>query len=109
MDDAQPPTAAGRPKPPVDRKRRGVLGAIFGTVVGWGFATLGATVAIWSAGTARFMFPNILTEPPQRFKVGFPGQYPPGYVETRFKEQYGIWLGHGLAIVISYLPSVYAL
>lgn len=94
-DEPETRSASDPSKPSVDGKRRGVLGLIFGTVVGWGFAALGATVAIWSAGTARFMFPNVLTEPPQRFKVGLPSQYPPDYVETRFKEQYGIWLVHG--------------
>lgn len=81
--------------PPADRRRRGIVAALLGTVVGWGFSLLGATVAIWTAGTARFLFPNILNEPPQRIKVGLPSDYPPGRVETRFKERFGIWLVHG--------------
>jgi len=88
--------APEKPQPQVDQRRRGVLAAVFGTLLGWGFAALGATVALWSAATARFMFPNVLTEPPQRFKIGPPGNYPPGRVETRFKEQHGIWVVHGV-------------
>jgi cytochrome b6-f complex iron-sulfur subunit len=38
------------------------------------------------------MFPNILTEPPTRFKVGFPGDFAPGQVETRFIPQFGVWV-----------------
>jgi cytochrome b6-f complex iron-sulfur subunit len=46
-------------------------------------------------GTARFMFPNILTEPPSRFKVGFPDTFAPGQVETKFVAQYGVWVVNG--------------
>lgn len=84
------------PGPAVNHARRGLLRAVFGTLLGWGFATLGATVALWSAATARLLFPNVVTEPPRRFKIGPPGNYPPGRVETRFKEQHGIWVVHGV-------------
>jgi len=78
-----------------DQRRRGILRTIFGTLIGWGFSALGAVVGLWSAGTLRFLFPNTLAEPSQRVKVGLPGQYPPGHVETRFSKQHGIWLVHG--------------
>ena len=39
----------------------------------------------------RFMFPNVLTEPPSKFKIGFPGDFPPGVVDEKFKAQFGIW------------------
>ena len=35
----------------------------------------------------RFMFPNVLTEPPSTFKVGFPADFAIGVVDTRFKER----------------------
>jgi cytochrome b6-f complex iron-sulfur subunit len=97
---------AEKPQPVGDTTRRGILRAIFGTVAGWGFAALAFTVALWSAGAARFMFPNALTEPPNRFKVGFPGDYPPGRVETKFKQQYGVWVVHG---AYQGKPQIYAL
>ena len=88
-------TAASEPKrPAVDGRRRGLLGVLFGSVMGLGFAALGLTGALWTLATGRFMFPNALREPPGRFKVGFPGDYPAGHVETRFKEQYGVWVIH---------------
>ena len=43
-----------------------------------------------------FFWPNILTEPPNRFRVGFPGDYPSDHVETRFKEQHGVWVVNGV-------------
>jgi cytochrome b6-f complex iron-sulfur subunit len=38
------------------------------------------------------MFPNILREPPSKFKVGFPDAYAPGPVEEKFKAQFGVWI-----------------
>jgi cytochrome b6-f complex iron-sulfur subunit len=57
-----------------------------------GFSSLAVTMLLWVLGTARFMFPNILTEPPTRFKVGFPDEYAPGQVATKFKAQFGVWV-----------------
>ena len=38
-------------------------------------------------GTLRFLFPNVLSEPPSKFKVGFPDSYEEGKVVERFKDQ----------------------
>ena len=57
-----------------------------------GFVSLAATNILWGFGMLRFMFPNILREPPSRFKVGFPDQFPPGQVETKYKAQFGVWV-----------------
>lgn len=80
----------------VDTQRRGLLGTIFGSAMGLGFAALGAASGLWAMAAGRFMLPNVVTERPSRFKVGFPGDYPPGYVETRFKDQFGAFVIHGL-------------
>ena len=79
----------------VEVPRRGLLRAVFGSFLGLGMAALGATGGLWALITGRFMMPNVLTEPPSRFKVGFPGDYPPGYVETRFGEEHGVFVIHG--------------
>jgi cytochrome b6-f complex iron-sulfur subunit len=42
--------------------------------------------------TMRFMFPNVLFEPPTVFKAGFPDSYKPGDVDERYKEKYGVWV-----------------
>jgi cytochrome b6-f complex iron-sulfur subunit len=55
----------------------------------WGAFSAASAAAL--AATGRFMFPNVLNEPPQQFKVGFPNEYGIG-VDERWKEKYGIWL-----------------
>ena len=57
-----------------------------------GFTALSGSLALWTLGSVRFMFPNILREPPSRFKVGFPDQFAPGQVEEKFKAQFGVWI-----------------
>jgi cytochrome b6-f complex iron-sulfur subunit len=67
-------------------------GALFGSSLAVGFTSLAVTHLMWLLGFARFMFPNILIEPPTRFKVGFPDQLAPGQVETKFIPQFGVWI-----------------
>jgi cytochrome b6-f complex iron-sulfur subunit len=55
----------------------------------WGAFSAASVAAL--AATGRFMFPNVLNEPPQQFKAGFPNDYGMG-VDERWKEKYGIWL-----------------
>src|SRR5437016_4853712 len=55
----------------------------------WGAFSAASAAAL--AATGRFMFPNVLNEPPQQFKVGFPNEYGMG-VDERWKEKFGIWL-----------------
>jgi cytochrome b6-f complex iron-sulfur subunit len=69
-----------------------IFGALFGSSLAIGFSSMAATFSLWTLGTARFMFPNVLTEPPSRFKVGFPSEFPPGMVEEKFKAQFGVWV-----------------
>ena len=42
--------------------------------------------------TARFMFPNVLFEPPPTFKAGFPSEIQMGQVDERFKQKFAVWL-----------------
>jgi cytochrome b6-f complex iron-sulfur subunit len=58
--------------------------------VGW-VAFSAATTASLIA-TARFLFPNVLFEPPQAFKAGFPGEYNVGEVDTRWKDAFSVWI-----------------
>ncbi len=68
------------------------VGMFFGSALAVGFTTFTITNLLWLLGLARFMFPNILTEPPTKFKVGFPGDYAPGQVETKYIPQFGVWV-----------------
>jgi len=83
------------PKPPADEQRRGVLGMIFGSVAALGFTALGAAGGLWAAATARFMMPNVVNRPSSKFKVGPPADYPRGFVETKYKQRYGVWVVNG--------------
>jgi cytochrome b6-f complex iron-sulfur subunit len=65
---------------------------MFGSFLGIGFTAMTATFGLWTLGVARFMFPNVLMEPPSRFKVGFPSNFAPGQVETKFIAQFGVWI-----------------
>jgi cytochrome b6-f complex iron-sulfur subunit len=56
----------------------------------WSF--FAASAAAGLTATGRFMFPNVLTEPPSTFKVGFPSDFAIGSVDTRFKEKYRVWV-----------------
>jgi len=42
--------------------------------------------------TARFMFPNVLFEPPPTFKAGLPNEIQIGQVDERFKQRFAVWL-----------------
>lgn len=89
------PRTTNKPRPAPEPTRRGLLRAMFGSLAGLGFTALGVAVGLWTAATARFIMPNVITEPPKRFKVGLPADYPPGHVETRYKQQHGVWVVHG--------------
>ncbi|HWB11035.1 MAG TPA: Rieske 2Fe-2S domain-containing protein [Pirellulales bacterium] len=72
--------------------RRTFLAFAVGSFLGAGFTALAATGGLWTLCTARFMFPNVLIEPPSKFKVGFPSDFAPGMVEEKFKAQFGVWV-----------------
>ncbi|MSO57172.1 MAG: ubiquinol-cytochrome c reductase iron-sulfur subunit [Acidobacteria bacterium] len=59
--------------------------------IGLSWGAFSAACAAALAATGRFMFPNVLNEPPAQFKVGFPNEYGIG-VDERWKDKYGIWL-----------------
>jgi cytochrome b6-f complex iron-sulfur subunit len=85
-DYAKPKTAAAKVvvASADDLERRNFLGI--------GFWLLGLVSALWTLLTVKFMFPNVLREPPSKFKVGFPDAFPAGQVQEKFKAQFGIWV-----------------
>lgn len=58
--------------------------------VGW-IAFAAATGGFFTM-MGRFMFPNVLFEPPQSFTIGFPDDFQIGVVDERFKDSRGIWV-----------------
>ncbi|HUE17172.1 MAG TPA: ubiquinol-cytochrome c reductase iron-sulfur subunit [Planctomycetaceae bacterium] len=93
-------------KPEIDSEpRRGFLAklgtglaasvwVLFGTPFRAAWTTFAATSGLWGFETARFMMPNVLVEPPSKFKVGPTSDYPPAAVSTKWTAQYGVWLVH---------------
>ncbi len=83
-------------KPKIDRTHTEVFERrvfLFGmSALAIGFTAMSASLALWTLGSVRFMFPNVLRLPPNRFKVGFPDGFAPGQVEEKFKAQFGVWI-----------------
>ncbi len=89
-----------RPVKPVAKKaaeedRRGFLEIALGSFMAVGFTALSVTGGLFTLGLARFLFPNVLAEPPSKFKVGFKEGFPSGKVETKYVAQYGVWVVNG--------------
>jgi cytochrome b6-f complex iron-sulfur subunit len=103
---AKPEYAKPKAKAAVEEDRRNFLQVALGSMLGLGFTALAGATGLWTLGLARFMFPNILTEPPSRFKVGFPSNFAPGQVETKFIAQFGVWVVNG---EYNGQPQIYAL
>jgi cytochrome b6-f complex iron-sulfur subunit len=86
---ALPPRPAA-PRPPAKGgpTRRGFFITSWFAVAWW---TLTGSLLAMLLGTVRFLFPNVLSEPPSTFKAGGPEQYEEGKVEDRFKTV-GAWV-----------------
>ncbi len=72
----------------------------------WGAFSAASAAAL--AATGRFMFPNVLNEPPQQFKAGFPNEYGIG-VDERWKDKYGIWLVRTVDDIDQHAAGFYAI
>jgi len=89
--------------------RRSVLSDVLAVacapaVIAWTsfFGSLGAA----TLGLARFMMPNVLVEPPTKFKIGPPTDYAPGTVSTKWQAQFNIWVVNA---EVDGVRSIYAL
>jgi cytochrome b6-f complex iron-sulfur subunit len=70
-----------------DQSRRSFLSWLS---VGWA-AYIGVTGGFFTL-IIRFLFPNVLFEPPQTFKIGFPDDYSANSVDIKFKKQFNAWV-----------------
>jgi cytochrome b6-f complex iron-sulfur subunit len=100
---ALPPKPAPPAKAPAKSStgRRFFLLAIVGSWIAVAWTTLTLSMLGMVLGTIRFLFPNVLSEPPSKVKAGFPDQYEEGKVVDRFKDQ-NFW-------VVRYQGIIYAL
>jgi cytochrome b6-f complex iron-sulfur subunit len=91
MDDtptpppAQPvtPPVAAATRPPEDISRRSFLKLGWAAFLGFLASSAGATL--------KFIFPNVLYEPPQTFKAGKPEEYGLG-VNLRWTKEQRVWM-----------------
>jgi cytochrome b6-f complex iron-sulfur subunit len=72
----------------------------------WGAFSAASAAAL--AATGRFMFPNVLNEPPQQFTAGFPIEYGMG-VDERWKERFGVWIVRTPEDLVTRSSGFYAL
>jgi cytochrome b6-f complex iron-sulfur subunit len=91
---AAPPPAkpALPPKPAPAKPAKGQDRRFFlFTWIGIAWFTLTASLVGMVLGTLRFLFPNVLSEPPSSFKAGDASSYEEGKVEDKFKDR-GAWV-----------------
>ena len=106
------PAAAKKPKSSGKKgevTRRDLLAVCIGVVcspIVWGWSSLIAATATSGLAMARFMMPNVLVEPPTKFKIGPPTDYGLGTVSTKWKAQFGVWIVNA---EVDGAPVVYAL
>ena len=106
---AKPPVAGKPAAAKGGSGRRDMLAVILGVVcspIVWGWGSLISATAASGLGMARFMMPNVLVEPPTRFKIGPPSDYGFGTVSTKWKAQFGVWIVNS---DVDGIRSVYAL
>ncbi|MGZ3384678.1 MAG: QcrA and Rieske domain-containing protein [Isosphaeraceae bacterium] len=73
--------------------RRGfMIGSLFISWVAVGWTAFTAGCVAFTGMMGRFMFPNVLAEPPSTMKVGEPSSYDPNDVNERFKAEGGFWI-----------------
>lgn len=98
---APKPAAPAKPSAKCDGRRSFLLNLVLVPInLAW-TALVVSSVALF-LGTLRFLFPNVLSEPPSKVKVGFPDNYEDGKVVERYKDQ-NIWVvrNHGVIYALS--------
>ena len=84
---APPPAALGSVDSNSEVTRRSFFSWLS---VGW-LAFVAATGGFFTM-MLRFFFPNVLFEPVQTFRAGFPDDYQAGEVDLRWKAKFGTWI-----------------
>ena len=100
--DAKPQTVPPRPSKSsstaaaaaaAQAERRGfMIGSLFISFIVLGWTSFVAANVAFAAMLGRFMFPNVLAEPPSTIKIGLPTNYEKEEVNERFKAEWGFWV-----------------
>ncbi len=107
---APPKPAAAKPAAPVGAKPRAPMprrSFISWMTVAW--AAFTASMLAAATATTRFMFPNVLFEPPPTFKAGYPSEIQIGQVDERFKQRFAVWLVRTAYDADAHAEGIYAL
>jgi cytochrome b6-f complex iron-sulfur subunit len=88
------PAKPATPKPPAATApaKAGLPRRSFLSWVTLAWVAFTASMLASLTATARFMFPNVLFEPPPTFKAGYPNEIQVGQVDERFKQRFAVWL-----------------
>jgi cytochrome b6-f complex iron-sulfur subunit len=92
---AKPAAAAPPPKPAATKPPAAAAKASRRSFLSWvtlAWVAFTASMLASLTATARFMFPNVLFEPPPTFKAGYPNEIQIGQVDERFKQRFAVWL-----------------
>jgi cytochrome b6-f complex iron-sulfur subunit len=87
---AAPKPASAKPTAPAAKASMPRRSFLSWMTLAWTAFT--ASMLAAATATGRFMFPNVLFEPPPTFKAGFPAEYQVGIVDERFKQKFAVWL-----------------
>ena len=93
--DSKPQTVLPRPAKAMAMARNLVHRREFVMLFSWvavGWISFIAGSVAFTAMMGRFMFPNVLAEPPSTIKVGLPTNFEPEEVNDRFKAEWGFWI-----------------
>lgn len=89
------PAKKPAPKPPAKKKgdadRRFFLLAMFGSWFTVAWVAFTASMVGLLLGTVRFLFPNVLSEPPSTYKAGDINNYEMNVVSDQYKDK-GFWV-----------------
>jgi len=93
---AAPPKPAAAPAKPAPAKsskpgRRFFMFSWFASWFAFGWLCFIVTQLFEFVGTLRFLYPNVLNEPPSKEKAGFPDDFEEGKVVDRFKDK-NFWI-----------------
>jgi cytochrome b6-f complex iron-sulfur subunit len=93
----KPSKQAAAAAAPTQTDRRGfmIAGVFVPSITAWlvaAWVSFTAGMAALTAMCGRFMFPNVLAEPPSTVKIGLPSQFDPEDVNERFKAEAGFWV-----------------
>lgn len=86
------PNLVSQTAEPPQFARRGFLVSSATWAFRLGVAAMALVGGLWTVAIGRFFVPAVGPPPPVRFKAGYPRDYTPGTVESKFKDRYGAWV-----------------